>query len=132
MADHDARKESAMKEARLLWEGQPALWSVAANLYGYALSVIFVALHICPAIIGHFRRARRKTRRGLVDTGADHGGCADYSGKANSERKKSRQQKRSHAHFLLMVRPRRGSRRGDVVEGQELPRAPSKRNVGAA
>jgi hypothetical protein len=37
--------------------------------------------------MGNLPHAWRKIRRGLVDdTRADRGGCADYSGEANSER----------------------------------------------
>jgi hypothetical protein len=61
-----------------------------------------VALRHYPAS-PDFAHARQQIRRGLVDAGTDHGGCADYSSEANPERQYSRQQKRSHAYFLRMV-----------------------------
>ena len=74
--------EAASKGQRI------ALPLFAADLLWYALSVIFVALHVCPAIIGSLQHSWRKIRRGLVgDARADHDGCASYGGEANSERK---------------------------------------------
>jgi hypothetical protein len=58
------------------------------DVHRTAVFAISIALRRDPALMGNLPHARPKVRRGIVDDArADHGGCADYSGEANSERK---------------------------------------------